>query len=139
MKNFNIISADKIIDEIHERLPHISRSKIKTVYHLLQREIKIGLVSGKRIKVGNFIDAYVKRGVVKKFWCVFHKEIRKTFFRTMIECKQLMNVPLKNIKKHLTKGRIIENVETRGNRNDQKYAYRTAQRANAKTKQGQKL
>lgn len=137
MKNYNVANADEIVEEISKRLPHINKMKIKLVYHLLQREIRIALVSGKKISIPNFLTFYIRTGFVKDFWCVFHKEIRKTIINSSIISMNHINSS--EIKNYLSKGKIIENVETRGLRVNQKYAYRTAQRADAKTKQGQKL
>lgn len=137
MKNYNVANGDEIIGEISKRLPHISKFKIKLVYHLLQREIKISLSEGKKINIINFLTFYIRTGYVKDFWCVFHKKIRKTIINSSI--MTVNHIKTSKIKNYLSKGKIIENVETRGLRLNQKYAYRTAQRADAKTKQGQKL
>lgn len=136
-KNYNIVNSQEIIEALSKRLPHIQKNKIKLVFHLLQREIKIALVEGKEIKIGKFLSFNIKQGFVKKFWCVFNKKIRNTIINTKIHSHS--HTPNSSIKIYLSKGKVIENAETRGLRVNQKYAYRTAQRANAKTEEGQKL
>ena len=92
MKNYNYVKDSEIIDELAKRLPHINKSKIRLVFHLLQREIKISLVQGKEIKIPGFFNFRIITGYVKKFWCVFHKQIRKTIinskFSTTIKIKK---------------------------------------------------
>lgn len=137
-KNFNIINNDEIIEKLSAKLPHIQKNKIKLVYHLLQREMKISLVEGKTISIGNFFSFRIALGRVKKFWCVFKKKISNTIINSKIETTSGMKRTAE-IKKFISKGKVIEHVETRGLRVNQKYAYKTAQRADAKAKEGQKL
>lgn len=136
-KNYNIVNSREIINTLSDRLPHIQKYKIKLVYHLLQREIKITLAEGKTIKIGNFLSFKINQGYVKNFWCVFNKKIRNTIINTKIQCRS--DTPNSSIKIYLSKGKVIENAETRGLRINQKYSYRTTQRALAKAKEGQKL
>ena len=130
----NEVSSNQIVEILAKRLPHISKTKIKVVYHLLQREIKIALLQDKSIDVIGFAKWKVVQGRVKDFFNIFHKEIRKTILPTKIGTKNNLKLKVRNLYK---KGEVIENVEYRSLRRNQAYAYRTAQRSAFKAKQNQ--